>query len=125
MIAIELKAFIKDYWNTISGKPKSPELLRRFMNDEELIAHIMAFETPFPSYELIAEEYICEKDKVSVIGRVLGTHKGDFMGFPPTGKSIDLPFSVIYQIKDDMIVKSWLFFDGMELMRQLGISSQN
>ncbi len=125
MITVDLRTFIKEYWAAISGKPKTPELLRKFMNDEELIGHIMAFETPFPCYELIAEEFICEGDKVSVIARVIGTHKGDLMGIPPTGKTIDLPFSVIYQIKEEMIVKSWLFIDQMELMKQLEISSQN
>ena len=125
MITIDLRTFIQEYWASISGKPKTPELLRKFMTDEELIGHIMAFENPFPSYELIAEEFICEGDKVSVVGRVRGIHKGDLMGIPPTGKTIDLPFSVIYQVKDEKIVKSWLFLNQMELMKQLGVASSN
>jgi len=125
MIAIDLRMFVTDYWNTISGKPKTPEVLRRFMTDEELIRHIMAFENPFPCYELIAEDYIIEGDKICVIGRVLGTHKGNLLGLPPTGKSVDLPFSVMYQIKDDKIVNSSLFFNQMELMNQLGYSIFN
>lgn len=125
MIAIDLRTFVTGYWDTISGKPKTPEVLRRFMIDEELIGQIMAFEIPFPCFELIAEDYIIEEDKICVIGRVLGTHKGNLLGLPPTGKSVDLPFSVMYQIKDDMIVKSKLFFNQMELMNQLGYSIFN
>ncbi len=125
MITIDLRTFIEEYWEAISGKPKTPGLMRKFTSDQDLIDHVMAFETPFPNYELVAEKFICEGDMVSVIARAKGTHKGDLMGIPPTGKSIDLPFSVIYQVKDDMIVKSWLFFDQMELMKQLGIAPGN
>ena len=125
MISIDLKNFILDYWEAISGYPKTPELLRRYIVDEELIGHIMAFETPFPSYELEAEEMIQEGDKISVIGRFKGIHKGELMGIPPTGKKVDMSFSVIYQVEYDKIVKSWLFIDQMELMRQLGLMNNN
>ena len=47
------------------------------------------------------------------------------MEIPPTGKSVDVPFSVIYQIADDKIIKSWLFIDQMDLMKQLGLASAN
>ena len=125
MIALDSKKFIKDYWRDISGKAKTPEMLKQYMNDEELIGHIMAYEKPFPCYELLEEDMICEDDKVVVRGRVQAIHKGDLMGMPPTGKKIDLPFSVIYQLGDEKIIKSWLFVDQMELMNQLGLAANN
>lgn len=125
MIAIDLRKFIQEYWMAISGKPKTMELLQKYISDPELIGHIMAYETPFPSYKLVADDYICEDDKISVRARFMGIHKGDLMGIPPTGKSVEIPFSVIYQVKDEKIIKSWLFIDQMELMNQLGLTSSN
>ncbi len=123
MIAINPKSFIKEYFGAISGKPKTLSILEEYISDEELIGHIMAYEKSFPCYELIAEHYICEDDKVAVIARVRGKHVGELMGIPPTGRTINLPFSVVYQIKDEKICKGWLFVDQMELMNQLGLSS--
>lgn len=125
MIAVDLKSFVLEYWNAISGKPKTLNLLEKYISDKELIGHIVAYEKPFPSYELFADDFICEADKVMVRGRFKGVHKGDLMGIPPTGKAVKVPFSVVYQIKDEKIVKSWLFLDRMELMEQLGIMTKN
>lgn len=101
------------------------ELINKYISDKELAEHIMAYEHSFPCYELIAEDLIVESDKVAVRARVKAEHKGDLMGIPPTGKTIDIPLSVIYQIEDDKISKGWIFVDRMELMSQLGISSMN
>ncbi len=125
MKTIDSKKVVKEYWDAISGKPKPLALLEEYVSDPEFINHIMAYEKSFPNYELLADDYICEDDKVVVRARVKGTHNGDLMGIPPTGKTIDLPFSVIYQINDEKIVKGWLFVDRMELMNQLGIGSMN
>lgn len=125
MIAVDLKTFVQDYWQAISGKEKTLPLLDKFISDDELKGHIMAYEKPFPKYELVADDFICEEDKVVVRARFMGTHKGDLMGIPPTGKSVEVPFSVIYKVDQDKISKSWLFLDQMELMNQLGLNSPN
>lgn len=121
MIAIDSKQFVKEYFEAISGKPKTPELLERYISDTELIGHIMAYETSFPNYELIADDYVCEDNKVVVRARVKGINNGELMGMAPTGKSIDLPFVIIYKIDNEKISKGWLFVDQMELMNQLGL----
>lgn len=123
MVAVDLKKFIQEYWDAISGKPKPVSLLEKYISDPDFIGHVVAYEKSFPRYELIAEDYIAENDKVVVRARVKGTHNGELMGIPPTGRTIDLPFSVIYKVKDEKIVKGWLFVDQMELMSQLGINS--
>ena len=125
MVTVESKRFIQEYWDAISGKPKPKSLLEKYISDPEFIDHIMVYENSFPLYELIADDYICENDKVVVRARVKGRHQGDLMGIPPTGRTIDLPFTVIYRIKDEKIVKGWLFVDRMELMEQLDIHAMN
>ncbi|MEZ4672917.1 MAG: ester cyclase [Caldilineaceae bacterium] len=46
-------------------------------------------------YELIADDLLAEADKV-VVRWVRGTHEGDFMGIPATGKAVDVPGIIIY-----------------------------
>ncbi len=125
MVTVNPKTFILEYFEALSGKPKTIELINKYISDKELAEHIMAYEKSFPCYELIAEDVIWEGEKVAVRARVKAEHKGDLMGIPPTGKTIDIPLSVIYQIADDKIAKGWIFVDRMELMNQLGIGSMN
>jgi hypothetical protein len=113
------KKLVKEYWEAMSGKAKTPELSKVYVSDPELLGHIAFFEAAFPKYELFADDFISEDDKVVVRARFKGIHKGNLMGIPPTERSVEVPFSIIYQIADEKISKSWLFLDRMELMDQL------
>ena len=121
MITVTNKEFVKDYFDAISGKEKTAAIVDQYVSDPELKAHIAFFETAFPKYEMVIEDMISEDDKVVVRARGKGVHKGDLMGIAPTGESIDLPFAVIYQVASGKIIKSWLFVDQMEMLKQLGI----
>lgn len=120
MIAVDNKSLVQEYWNALSGKEKTPALVEKYVADPHLKEHIAFFEAAFPRYEMIAEDFICEGDKVVVRARARGVHKGDLMGMPPTGKAIEVPFIAIYQVAGGKIVKNWLVTDRMEMMEQLG-----
>lgn len=121
MVSTINKKLVQEYWEAISGKEKTPELSEMYVSDPELLGHIAFFEAAFPKYELYSDDFICEEDKVVVRARFKGTHRGDLMGIPPTGKTVEVPFSIIYQIINEKIGKSWLFIDQMELMKQLEV----
>jgi predicted ester cyclase len=113
---------IQDFWIALSGKEKTPVLLDKYITDPELKGHITFFEAVFPKYEMLADDFINENDKVVVRGRIKGTHRGNVLGMKPTGKKIEVSFITIYQIEDLKIAKSWVAIDNMELMNQLGVS---
>ena len=121
MVSTNNKKLENEYWEAISGIEKTPELSKVYVSDPELLGHIAFFEAAFPKYELYADYVICENDKVVVRARFKGVHKGDLMGMSPTGKAVEVPFTIIYQIANDKISKSWLFIDRMELMSQLEV----
>ena len=125
MVTVNPKTFILEYFEAISGKPKTMELIEKYVSDEHLAEHIMAYEESFPSYELIAEEVIWETDKVAVRALLKAEHKGKLMGYEPTGKFIEIPLSVFYLIENDKIAKGWIYVDQLDLMKQLGIVSLN
>jgi predicted ester cyclase len=121
MNAQENKDFIQKYFEALNGKPKPPELVDQYVAEQPLKDHIAMNEAAFPEYGLNIERMIAEDDLVSVIGRASGTHKGPFMGMPPTGRSWDVPIHITYRVKDAKIVEHWLVLDTAAFMQQLGM----
>ena len=58
-----------------------------------------------------------------VVSRVTyrGTHTGDLMGIPATGKPVTVSAIIIDKFSDGKIVESWRLFDQMAMMQQLGV----
>jgi steroid delta-isomerase-like uncharacterized protein len=79
------------------------------------------FLTAFPGGKLSIEDLIEEGDKVVSHITYRGTHTGDMMGIPPTGKSVTVSAMIIDQFADGKIVESWRLFDQMGMMQQLGV----
>ena len=115
------KAFIQKYFAAISGRDKPAATLDLYVTDEELKKHVGFFETSFPQFSLVSEDMVGEGDKVSVRVRFAGVHKGDLMGIQPTGKSVDVPFIIIYRIADGRIAEHWMSLDQTVLLKQLGV----
>jgi predicted ester cyclase len=49
-----------------------------------------------------------------------GTHDGEFMGMPATGKKVEVSGYDIVHFKDDKVVEHWGVIDTGALMEQLG-----
>jgi predicted ester cyclase len=115
------KEFIIRYINALNGVTKTRELLEQYITDEELIGHILFFDSVFPKYEGFVDEMIAEGNKVVVRARIKGRHEGAFMGIPPTQRSIEQSAVISYEIENGKIVHHWLMADTMVLMEQLGV----
>lgn len=115
------KEFILDYFNALSAKEKTQEILDKYMTDEALMAHIHFFESAFPRYEIIADEMYAEDNHVIVIAHFKGTHKGEMNGIPATFKEVNIPFAIRYTIENNKIVSHWILADQMMMMQQLGV----
>lgn len=75
----------------------------------------------FPDLAMTVEDIVDGGDKVVARVRLTGTHKGDFMGIPATGRQVDIQLIDIMRLGDDGLVhEHWGVFDEMTLMRQLG-----
>ena len=60
-------------------------------------------------------------DKVVARVRATGTHQGDFMGMPASGKSVDVQLIDIIRFGDDGLAREhWGVFDALKMMQQLG-----
>jgi predicted ester cyclase len=45
-------------------------------------------------------------DEIVVEGRLCGTHVGEFQGFPPTNRDVELPFVAFYRFDEDQKLAS-------------------
>ena len=115
----ENKQFVAQYLQALSGKAKTPELVARFVSDPVLVEHIHQAEAGFPSYEIVADDLIAERDLVAVRGTFRGVHRGAFAGIGATGCEVSAGLMIIYRIADDRIVEHWMQFDTAALMAQL------
>ena len=76
----------------------------------------------FPNLRFDAEDVLASGDKVVARVRVTGTHEGEYMGIPATGKSIDVQAIDIVRFDDDGLAhEHWGVFDVMGMMQQLGV----
>ena len=70
------------------------------------------------------DDLIAEGDKVVVRWRLLGTHKGDFLGIAPTGRAIALKGIAIYRVKDGKLMERWVVSDLHGLLEEIRGSSR-
>ena len=68
----------------------------------------------------VIEEVIADGDKVGLLWRLTGTHKGDLYGIPPTGRKIDIHELGILRLANGKITEAWFMADEAGLLRQLG-----
>lgn len=73
----------------------------------------------FPDDHHTIEDLIAEGDKVVVRLTHSGTHAGNFMGLPPTGKHITQTSIHIFRVIDGKITDHWANRDDLGLMQQL------
>ena len=53
--------------------------------------------------------------------KLLGTHRGEIMGVPPTGREVVLAGINIFRVQDGKLVERWSRTDDLGLLQQLGI----
>ena len=61
------------------------------------------------------------EDAVVVEFDLLGTHLGEFAGFPPTGKGFRCRMAAIFEFSGDRIACERVYFDSMSILSQLGL----
>ena len=76
----------------------------------------------FPDWRMTVEDLIANRDKSVARVTVTGTHKGEFMGVPPTGTRVEVQLIDIMRFDgDDLVCEHWGVADMLSLMQQLGV----
>ena len=88
---------------------------------EGVLGFFRMYRAAFPDLQMRPEEILLSGDKAIVRARATGTHRGEFMGMPATGKSIDIALIDILRFGDDGLAhEHWGVIDALAMMQQLG-----
>lgn len=79
--------------------------------------------TGFPDMNWTVQEQIAEGEKVVTRFSWTGTHKGNFMGVPPTDKTVEVWGVVIDVVRNGLFTESRIIMDTIGLLQQLGVIS--
>ena len=74
----------------------------------------------FPDLHVSVEDVIAEGDRIAARNSVTGTHQGEYMGIPPTGRRVTYNEMFIVRFVDGRIAETWGVVDVFSQMKQLG-----
>jgi steroid delta-isomerase-like uncharacterized protein len=81
---------------------------RTIPNREAFREFLTMFLNAFPDLHFTIEDIIAEGDKVSLRYTYTGTHQGEFMGNPPTGKQITVRGLEFIHVRNGKILEEWI-----------------
>jgi len=105
--------FVSHDWP--QGGPTGPRAFRDYYS---------AIRSAVPDAHYEVDDLIAEGDRVVVRWRLLGTHKGNFRGIAPTGRSITLKGIAIYRLEDRKLIERWVVSDLHGLLEEIGALSR-
>jgi len=79
-----------------------------------------AFFHAFPDLTIKYDEPLIDGDRVVLIARISGTDRGGFMGLQPTGRFVDFPCVLIYDLENGLIVRERRIYDFTGMAVQVG-----
>lgn len=106
--------YASDYiWHNVSGSDVH--------GSEGMRQHVSEVRNAFPDIHITFEDIIAENDKVVTRWTIVGTHKGDLMGIPPSDVQVRFTGILISRVSAGKIVEDWENSDVLGLMQQLGV----
>jgi len=103
----------------------APGYVRRSKSGSEDYASlrktIEAMHTAFPDSSTEILEIIEDGPQVAVHWQTTGTHTGEFMDVPATGRSIAVTGASFLRFDGDKLAEEWVVWDPRELLSALGI----
>ena len=79
-----------------------------------------AFFTALPDLTATMEDLVISGDRV--VGRFVyrGTHRGEFMGIPASGRPVEMRSIDIWRVADGLFVEHWDELNTLEFFQQIG-----
>ena len=94
-----------------------------FDGEEEVRRYYAASRAAFPDQRNeIHSMRLAGDDAVLVEFDLLGTHRGEFAGFAPTGREFRVRMAAVFEFDGDRITCERVYFDSLTMLRQLGLA---
>lgn len=88
-----------------------------------LDALFAGYRSGLPDLNVSINDLVASGDKVVISITLNGTHTGDLMGIPATGKSLSVHGMVLSRLEDGKIIEEWEILDMLGMFQQLGVVS--
>ena len=88
---------------------------------KELREFVKVFFDAFPDFKCEVTSLIAGGNRQCEEAVMTGTHRGNYLGIEPTGKSFSVKGVLIRELKEGKTSHFSIYFDPASLMRQLGI----
>ncbi|WP_169311738.1 ester cyclase [Marinithermus hydrothermalis] len=90
---------------------------------ESVRALVEYYQKAFPDTRFTIEEMHAVGDRVVTRWKAQGTHKGELMGIPPTGKKVVVTGLTIDRLEGGRVKEGWTHWDTLGMLQQLGVLS--
>ena len=88
---------------------------------EGVLEFFRMYRAAFPDLRMEPQDVFTSGDRAVARVRATGTQQGEFLGMPPSGKSVDVQLIDIIRFDDDGLAREhWGVVDLMTMMQQLG-----
>ena len=103
----------------------APDYIRRSKSGSEDYASlrktIEAMHAAFPDSTTEILHIVEDGDRVAIHWQTQGTHQGEFMDVPATGRGVTVSGASFLRFEDDKLAEEWVVWDPRELLSALGI----
>jgi steroid delta-isomerase-like uncharacterized protein len=82
--------------------------LGRFTGPDGVKRFGVKLRSAFPDYRIAVEDLVADGDRVAARWTLRGTHRGEFLGVPPTGRPETLRGVGLFRLAGGRIVETWL-----------------
>ena len=87
---------------------------------ESLKGTVRWLTSAFPDLRIEVDDMIAEGDKVLAYITMRGTHRGEFQGLEPTGRTFEAKAMHLFRIRDGKAVEHWAVREDLPMLLQLG-----
>ncbi|MBI5441025.1 MAG: ester cyclase [Deltaproteobacteria bacterium] len=84
-----------------------------------LRATVEALRSALAELEWKPELVVAEGEKIAILGKITGLHRGPLLGVPPTGAPVAIASVDLFRLKEGRIAEHWALTDRFELVRAL------
>ena len=117
------KELIGDFISEISGNRKNHKLLEKWNVRSYETELLLALESGFPEFEIIADRTSVQDDQIIVLARFRGSQTEEFLGYPPTNKLVEIPMILYGDIEEKGVGKMRILMDRLLMLEKLGLTA--
>ncbi len=107
-----------DFIINIAGMPYQKRGLAAWRENVRIMRNAL------PDLKVVVDDILAAGDKLAVRATISGTHHGEFLGNPPTGRKVSYLSYEIYRFEDGALAEEWICPDSVTMMTQMGAFSQ-